>query len=227
MRFDQIDIKRLIFLILAAAPDKTEDEDLSNQSIGNTDYGNVAKIGPLGNISSPVKIAIIVGVHPLEYHAHNMAINFIENYSKNLKNCFYIYKVNVTHDIFEFEKGRMNGQLLANKFIVPDIVNNNYMLALDIHSNYGVNDGYSVGWFLNVPTNDSKSLELLNQVIDKVPGLESYDPPCPTSPMYITIPIIENGTPALIYESYGYDKLETQKKRLNKVLSTIDNLNLY
>lgn len=100
------------------------------------------------------------------------------------------------------------------------------MLTLDIHTNYGANDGYSVGWFLNVPINDNESLELLNQVINKVPGLELYDPPYPTSPMYITIPIIENGTPAIIYESYGYDTLETQKKRLNKFLSVVDNLNL-
>ncbi|MGO9386481.1 MAG: hypothetical protein ACLPWD_00365 [Methanobacterium sp.] len=198
----------------------------SNQTLGYTHYGNAVKIGPQGNINSPVKIAIIVGVHPLEYHAHNMAINFIENNSKNLKYCYYIYKVNVTKDIFEFETGRMNGQLLANKFIVPDIINNNYMLTLDIHTNYGANDGYSVGWFLNVPINDNESLELLNQVINKVPGLELYDPPYPTSPMYITIPIIENGTPAIIYESYGYDTLETQKKRLNKFLSVVDNLNL-
>ena len=146
----------------------------SNQTLGYTHYGNAVKIGPQGNINSPVKIAIIVGVHPLEYHAHNMAINFIENNSKNLKYCYYIYKVNVTKDIFEFETGRMNGQLLANKFIVPDIINNNYMLTLDIHTNYGANDGYSVGWFLNVPINDNESLELLNQVINKVPGLELY-----------------------------------------------------
>ena len=198
----------------------------SNQTLGYTHYGNAVKIGPQGNINSAVKIAIIVGVHPLEYHAHSIAINFIENNSKNLKYCYYIYEVNVTKDIFEFETGRMNGQLLANKFIVPDIINNNYMLTLDIHSNYGANDGYSVGWFLNVPINDNESLELLNQVINKVPGLELYDPPYPTSPMYITIPIIENGTPAIIYESYGYDTLETQKKRLNKFLSVVDNLNL-
>ncbi len=200
--------------------------NLSDQLLGDTTYGDVVKIGPLGNISSPIKIAIIIGVHPLEYHVHNMAIHFIENNSKNLKYCYFIYRVNVTEDIFEFEKGRMNGQLLANKFIVPDIVNNNYMLTLDIHSNYGANDGYSVGWFLNVPTNDSKSRELMNQVINKVPDLESYDQPCPSSPAYITIPIIENGIPAMIYESYGYDTLETQKKRLNKFLSTVDNLNL-
>ncbi len=196
----------------------------SNQTLGNTDYGNAVKIGPLGNINSPVKIAIIVGVHPLEYHAHNMAINFIENNNESLKKCYYIYRVNVTQDIFEFETGRMNGQLLANKFIVPDIIDNNFMLTLDIHSNYGANDGYSVGWFLNVPMNDSKSRELMNQVINKVPELESYDPPYPTSPTYITIPIIENGTPAIIYESYGYDTLETQKIRVNKFLSIVDNL---
>ncbi len=227
MIFDQFDNKKLIFTILTAAPAKTEDGDTSSQLLGETKYGNVAKIGPLGNKRSSVKIAVIVGVHPLEYHAHNMAVNFIENNSIKLKYCYYIYRINVTEDIFEFETGRMNGQLLANKFVVPDIINNTYKLTIDIHSNYGANDGYIVGWFLNVPTNDNKSRELMNQVINKVPGLKSYNPLCPTSPIYITIPIIENGTPAIIYESYGYDTFETQKKRLNKVLSAVDYLNLY
>jgi hypothetical protein len=226
MQIYQTDIKRLIFTILTALSDKTEDIDSFNQLLGNTDYGNVVKIGPMGNTKSPRKIAIIVGVHPLEYHAHNMAIELIKNNRKILKYCYYIYKVNVTKDIFIFETGRMNGQLLTNKFVVPDIINNNFILALDIHSNYGTNDGYSVGWFLNVPINDSKSCELMNQIINTIPNLESYDPPKPTSPKYITIPIIENETPAIIYESYGYDTLETQKKRMNKVLTALDNLPL-
>ena len=197
-----------------------------NQLLGNTDYGNVVKMGPYGNASSPVKVAVIVGVHPLEYVVHNMVMESIENCNKSSKYCYYVYRVNVTRDLFVFETGRMNGQLLANQLVVPDIVNNSYNLTVDIHSNYGANDGYAVGWFLNVPTPDNKSSELMNQIIAKVPGLVSYDPPEPTSPKYVTIPIIENGTPAIIYESYSYDAPETMQNRMNEVLSTVDNLTI-
>ncbi len=208
----------------AAAPVKAIVMNPSNQSLGNTDYGNVVKMGPYGNTSSPIKIAIIVGVHPLEYVAHDMAMESLENNSKSLKYCYYIYRVNVTEDPFDYDTGRMNGQLLANQFVVPDITNNSYKLTVDIHSNTGADDNYAVGWFLNVPTDDNKSSELMNQILGKVPGLVSYDPPDPTSPYYVTIPIIENGTPAMIYESYEYDTPEIEQSRMSEVLSAVDSL---
>ena len=31
----------------------------------------------------------------------------------------------------------VNGQLLANKFAVPDIINQKYKLTIDVHSNVG------------------------------------------------------------------------------------------
>ena len=46
----------------------------------------------------------------------------------------------------------------------------------------------------------------------------------PISPYYVTIPIIENGTPAMIYESYEYDAPEIEQSRMNEVLSAVDNL---
>ena len=208
----------------AAAPVKTVEVNPSNQSLGNADYGNVVKMGPYGNTSSPIKIAIIVGVHPLEYVAHDMAMESIETNIKSLKYCYYIYRVNVTEDPFDYETGRMNGQLLANQFVVPDITNNSYKLTVDIHSNTGEDDNYDVAWFLNVPIDDNKSSELMNQIIGKVPGLVSYDPMDPTSPYYVTIPIIENGTPAMIYESYAYDTPDVEQNRMNEVLSAVDNL---
>ena len=195
-----------------------------NQLLGSTVYGDVVKMGPYGNDRSPVKIAIIVGVHPLEYVVHNMAMESIENNNESLKYCYYIYRVNVTQDLFVFDTGRMNGQLLANQFVVPDIVNDSYMLIVDIHVNYGANDGYAVRWFLNVPTPDKESTELMNQIITMVPGLVSYDPPNPTSTSYVTIPIKYNVTPAIIYESYAYNTPETKKTRMNEVLSAVDNL---
>jgi hypothetical protein len=36
-----------------------------NALLGNTSYGNVVKVGPFGNKSSNIKIAYIVGVHPI------------------------------------------------------------------------------------------------------------------------------------------------------------------
>jgi hypothetical protein len=197
-----------------------------SQVLGYTDYGNVVKEGPYGNASSPVKVAIIVGVHPWEFVAHNMAMESIQTHVKSLKYCYYIYRVNVTQGIDDYETGRMNGQLLANKYVVPDIGNQNFQLVMDIHSNKGSLDNYDVGWFLNVPVEDNQSSNLAYQIQARVPGLVLYDPPDPTSPYFVTIPIIRNGTPAIIYESYQYDPTDTEQSRMDKVLSAVDNLPL-
>lgn len=197
-----------------------------NEFLGSTDYGNVVKEGPYGNASSPVKIAIIVGVHPWEYVAHDMAMEYIQNHSKSLKYSYYIYRVNVTEGVDDYETGRMNGQLLANKYVVPDIVNHDYQFVVDIHSNKGAADYYSVAWFINVPTEDNLSSNYANQIQSSVPGLVQYDPPDPTSPTYVTIPIIKNGTPAIIYESYEYDDPVTEQYRMGEVLSMVDNLSI-
>ncbi len=207
------------------APAKIE-VNSSNQVLGGTDYGNVIKEGPYGNASSPVKVAFIVGVHPWEYVAHNMAMESIENHSKSLKYCYYIYRVNVTEGIDDYDTGRMNGQLLANKYVVPDIINQDFQFVVDVHSNKGSLDNYAVGWFINVPCEDNQSSKLAYQIQARVPGLVQYDPPDPTSPTYVTIPIIRNGTPAVIYESYQYDSPDTEQSRMDEVVSAVDNLPL-
>ena len=48
----------------------------------------------------------------------------------------------------------MNGQLLANKFVVPDITNENYQLAVDVHSNVG---NWPQNTFLFSPVISSRS----------------------------------------------------------------------
>ncbi|MBI4813654.1 MAG: hypothetical protein HY802_04925, partial [Methanobacterium sp.] len=101
--------------------------------LGSTDYGEVVKIGPYGNLMSPVKIAYIVGVHPIEQASHQAMMESISGYDNSLNYCYYIYEVTVTRDAGDYEKGRMNGQLLANKFAVPDIINQRFKLAIDIH----------------------------------------------------------------------------------------------
>lgn len=70
---------------------------------------------------SSVKIAYIVGVHPIEWASHQAIMEAIEAYDNSLAHCYYIYKVSVTKDASNYEKGRMNGQLLANMFAVPEI----------------------------------------------------------------------------------------------------------
>lgn len=194
--------------------------------LAETSYGNVTKIGPYGNATSTVKVAYIVGVHPWEQDAHVAAVNAIKKMDKSLKYCYYIYQINVTGGMnSDYETGRMDGQVLAKQYVVPDILENNYQLVVDIHSNKGADDYYDVSRFLYVPYSDNRTEEIANELQNEISGMTFYDPPDPTSPYYVTIPLIKNGTPAIIYEAYEYDSPETRQELADKLLRAIDSLN--
>ncbi len=122
--------------------------------LGANDLGKVTVEGPYGNINSPIKIAFIIGVHPLESNSHKAMEEQVKSKNKTLNYCYYIYKINVTKDPSNYDKGRMNGQLLANQFVVPDIIKQNYTLVADIHSNEG---NYKEKWFVFAPNEDKNS----------------------------------------------------------------------
>jgi len=109
----------LFFIFIATAtisfnlyPSETTINDNSTniKVLGSTSYGNVTKEGPFGNTSSKVKIAYIVGVHPLESDAHHTMLESIKEHNNSLKYCYYIYRVNVTENADNYNIGRMNGQ---------------------------------------------------------------------------------------------------------------------
>jgi len=191
--------------------------------IGSTDYGNVVKEGPLGNTNSNITIAYVVGVHPLESNAHLAAVEAINTHNKSLKYCYYIYHVNVTKDADDYTKGRYNGQLLAQEFIVPDAVTQKFQLVVDIYSNAG---NWAQNLFIFAPVTGSSSETIGKEISSKIFWLTYYVPPNPTSPEYLTIPLINSGVPAVIYETYIKEPYQTTKERAEEFINIVDNLNL-
>jgi len=194
-----------------------------NTPLGNTSYGGVMKVGPYGNKSSNITIAYIVGVHPLESNAHQAIIESITEHNNSLKYCYYIYRVNVTENADNYNTGRMNGQLLANKFVVPDITSHNYQLVVDVHSNVG---NWAQNTFLFSPVNNSRSESIGKNITNKLHWLKYYVPPNPTSTVYVTEPIINSGIPAIVYETYHNDTYNTIKNHADRFLLTVDNLSI-
>jgi hypothetical protein len=222
----------LIFLFIVAAivsfnlyPSKTtvNGSPASLEMIGNTSYGYVVKEGPFGNTSSNVKIAYIVGVHPLESEAHQAMVQSITDHNSTLKYCYYIYRVNVTENGDNYNIGRMNGQLLANKFVVPDIEKQNFQLTIDVHSNVG---NWAETRFLFAPVNGTKAESIAMSIKNQLHWLTYYVPPDPTSPSYVTIPLINAGIPAIVYETYHNDSYATIKTHADEFLITVDNLSI-
>ncbi|MDX9693773.1 MAG: pseudomurein-binding repeat-containing protein [Methanothermobacter sp.] len=201
----------------------TSPENTTNNSvvIGRTTYGLVVREGPYGNSTSPDKVVFIVGVHPLESQSHNAIIEAIRALNGSLNKCYYIYRVNVTKDASDYEKGRINGELLANQYVVPEVKRMLPRLVIDAHSNRGT---YPAKRFLFVPYNSTEAKRIANMIKDKASWLTIYNPPTSTSATYVTIPLIKAGIPSIIYETYAYDPYAQILQHATQIVSIIDNL---
>jgi hypothetical protein len=166
-------------------------------------------------------------VHPLEADSHRAVTASLLSLNKSLNSTYYIYSVDVTKNRNSYNDGRMNGQFLAKQFVVPDIAQNHFNLAVDIHSNRGGNFLKEV--FIFVPKNDTKSMSISNNLIAGIPWVVYYTPPAedgPKSPAYVTIPLINSGTPALIYESYRYEPYYVTVNHAVDFIRAVDGLKL-
>ncbi len=192
--------------------------------LGSTDYGYVERGGPYGNQSSPVKVVYIVGVHPLESNAHKALINAVLTNESSLRYCYYIYNVTVTKDAEDYDKGRINGQNLFYKYALPDIIAKNASLAVDVHSNRGY---YQEIRFVDVPVDDSLSKSYALEMVNKTSWLTYYVPPAesgPTSGPFVSIPLIESGTPTMVYETYLYEPYELTLSHAQEFVKNLDKL---
>lgn len=191
--------------------------------LGYTNYGYVEK-EVYGNQSSNQTVVLIVGLHPQENGIHTAIANALLNQSLNLTKRYVIYKIHVTQDADDYSKGRMNGQLLGQQFIVPDVPKENPILTLDIHENHYLDSGYDYARFLYPISNTTITTTYANQIISKMPFLVIYTPPNPTSPEYVTMPIAKIGIPTIIYETFMYDNLTKKGSDADAFINAVDTL---
>ena len=102
---------------------KIDTSDVGSQLLGRNDLGSVEVLGPFGNPNSDVKIAYSIGMHPWESKVHKALFDTLKSKNSSLNYCYYIYKINVSNYNTE-DEGRMDGQLLAQEFVAPHIINN-------------------------------------------------------------------------------------------------------
>ena len=196
--------------------------------IGENELGTVHLHGPFGNHGSDVKIAYLIGMHPMESKAHRGLFDTIIDWDdKDLLNySYYIYNINVVGELDAETEGRMDGQLLAQEFVAPHIINGKYDFFADIHSNKGLKGPgtYKKTNFIFAPGFDDESSNYLNVLLDKIDELVYYAPEYRTSPPYITIPVVESGIPTIVYETFSYEPMEKTYDLSEKLVEAIDNL---
>ena len=194
--------------------------------IGENELGTVHLHGPFGNAESNIKIAYLIGMHPLESKAHRALFDTILDENDNLNHAYYIYNINVLGELDEATEGRMDGQLLAQEFVAPHIINGDYDFLADIHSNKGLKGPgtYEKTNFLFAPGFDGESEKILEVLLSEIGELCYYAPEYRTSPEFITVPVQKSGTPTLVYETYSYEPIELTYKLSEKLVNAIDNL---
>lgn len=206
-------------------PESTENNQDQIESkavlLGSREYGNVKREGPFGDSSSPTKIAYIIGVHPNEHNSHQAILEAIKSNQNNLRYCYYVYQVQVTKDAADYSRGRMNGQLLAQEFVVSDIKKTDFKLAIDIHSHQGA---YEEERFIFAPVEGGAAEKIARDIKNKIPWMVYYFPFSQTSPEYVTIPIENAGIPVVIYETYLYEPYSLTRSHADVFVKQVDTL---
>ncbi|MBP2045417.1 hypothetical protein [Methanobacterium aggregans] len=191
--------------------------------IGKTSYGWVEK-QTYGNPSSTNTIAIIVGVHPREHGFHDAMVSALKTQTASSNKKYLLYRIHVTKTPMNYYKGRMYGQLLGNKFVVPDVKRSHPNVVFDIHEDAWKSSGYKYPRFLDPVSKTAKTYNYINRVKAKMSFLKVYVPPSGTSPKYVTKPIASKGIPTIIYETYKYDSYSKKVADANLFIKTLNNL---
>ena len=200
----------------------------NSKVIGKTSYGKVYFIGIIGNRSSEVKIAYVVGLHPIEHQIHDSVYKVMKN-KVNMKYKYYIYRIVLTKKSGDYSVDRMRGQKLAKNYIVPHAKKQKFSLVIDIHSTTGVS--YAKTYFIHVPKNKhAPSMKLAKKAISTIKSIEKnskmlyWSPKSQTSPPYIHLPLIEAGTPTFVFETWTYEKKSQTDKRAKILTRAVDKI---
>jgi len=135
-----VSVKSWYTLSLGPAATLNGTAKYSSTLLGKNSLGYVLKLTGFGTGTN--KVAVIVGVHPLEVQAHIAMLNAIMALSKKLNNVqITVYDVVVKNGA-DYSTGRAAGQDLASEFVVPNI-GTSYKMVMDCHGNKGVGSSYS------------------------------------------------------------------------------------
>ncbi len=205
--------------------------------LGKTSKGYVEKLY-YGNLSSTKTIALIVGVHVQESGMHKAMQKSLAKQSDKLKRKYVLYFIHVTKDQSSYSKSRMHGQILGNKFIIKDIVNEKPQITTDVHeTNYKLS-GYKYPRFIHMISNkDIKSVKIsknlhkksslyLKRLLKLTPHIKRFDPQLGSSPAYITVPIANKGLVSYIYETEFSYSQNVKQNYADKYIKALDKVSL-
>ncbi|AXV38149.1 MAG: hypothetical protein KO217_06645 [Methanobacteriaceae archaeon] len=172
--------------------------------IGRDDIGIVTKevYSPVTAFSGEKKtIVLVTGIHPRE----NLSIKVVDNLVKDLhltsNQELVHYSIDVRKNPLDYNKGRSNGEQLAARYILPDILKSDYDLVIVCHDHA---PGYGEGFYIATPKMDESSVLLAENVNRSIYDFRYYkssnSSESSTSNTLFTKPLAVNGYKAFVYE---------------------------
>ncbi|WP_462316163.1 hypothetical protein [Methanobrevibacter sp.] len=204
---------------------RTPDNIYNVTAVGGNTNGTVYKI-EAGNPSSNETIGIILGVHPREHEIHEKVNETIynitsDNGTNNLTKHYIIYYVKTIDNLTTHDETRDAGEILANKFIVPNIAKDNVSLVVDVHE---INPDYEYSNFIfSLSNRTAKINSTISKICHEV-NLVDYDFDLGTSPEKVTKPIADKGIDTLLLETSITDSLAQKQKTAENLIKSLDGL---
>lgn len=204
---------------------KSPDNTYNVKRVGSNVNGTVYKV-VAGNTSSNETIGIILGVHPREHEIHeeiNKTIYNItsENGTQNLTKKYVIYYVKTKENITSHDETRAAGEELANKYIVPNIKDDNPFLVIDIHE---INPTYEYSNFIFSLSNRTDKIDSYISNLTRDVNLVDYEFPEGTSPEKVTKPIAKKGINTLLMETSIIDSMTQKHQTAVNLINCLDKL---
>lgn len=192
----------LIFLLIIGAILYSEFgnyNEIKYTTLGNTSIGTV-EVGISGNENATKCIALITGIHPREKLSIDPEIEAAKQYGNDDVKILH-YKVTVTQDAEDYEKGRANGESLVHDYVNPHVTSSDADAVIISHSHIPT---YGEGFYLATPEMDNASVDIATKISETsdfnyypVTGNETYKS---TSAVLVSKPIAQAGYTTFVYE---------------------------
>ncbi|MGC9516676.1 MAG: hypothetical protein ACP5C3_03140 [Methanomicrobiales archaeon] len=180
--------------------------------IGSEEIGVVTKevYSPINSFSHEKKtIALVTGIHPRENLSISVVDNLVENIHLEPDQELVHYSIDVRSNPTNYRIGRSNGEDLAARYVLPDILKSDYDLIIVLHDHA---PGYGEGFYIATPKMDESSVKLAENVNQSIYQFRYYkssnNSESSSSNILFTKPLASNGYKTFVYEiphltSYG------------------------
>lgn len=212
----------LAVIVVAASGSLNSAYSVQESVLGSDKTGKVTKIVYSYKSTNSHKIAVISGMHPRENVSASVSEEAVKNYAQSSKVNIVNYKVKVNENPDYVASGRKKGEMLVANYVIPDIAKSDYDVVIICHDH---KKGYGDGFYVAIPTMDSKSLELAEKFRKISPEYSYYqrDPEKKAQSKSISRvdnPIAKLGIPVFVYEIPEWSEYKEAYDQTYKLIDT-------